>query len=125
MDDTAAESDTIKYTCNLMFSGSGEIIPSIRWTSGGDRITGDTTAPSANSPESVYTVNARRSNLPPCKCEVYFPSTSVSGPGGSTVVSAAQNTPTYNDSQSFAEIIVTCKLSCGSYRTVLSELHQE
>jgi len=49
-------------------------------------------------------VTAGTSNIPPCSCEVYFPQTSVSGDD------AAQNRPTYTDSHSYDEIVVTCKL---------------
>ena len=107
----AAESDIIQFTCNLTFNGSGEIIPSIRWTSGGVPITGDIVpTSSANSTVSVYTVTAGTSNLPSCQCEVFFAATTVSPPRSkNNVVTAAQNTPTYTDSESFEEIIVTCK----------------
>jgi len=106
------ESDVTQYTCNQTFSGSGEITPSIRWTSGGVPITGDIVPTHlANRIVSVYTVTAGTSNLPSCQCEVFFAATTVSPPRTkNNVVTAAQNTPTYTDSESFEEIIVTCKL---------------
>ena len=112
---TAFESDTIQYTCNLTFNGSGEIIPSIRWTSGGVTITGGVVPTrSANSIVSVYTVTAGRANLPSFQCEVFFPATTVNGTRAVTATNA-QNTPTYTDSASFAEITVTCKLFLSSF----------
>jgi len=103
--ENTAESDVIQYECSVAFSGSGKISPSIRWTSGGADVTdGFVTTPSSNSVDSVYTVTAGTSNIPPFQCEVYFPQTSVSGSD------AAQNIPTYTDRRNFEEIVVTCKL---------------
>jgi len=63
-----------------------------------------TPSSSAGRTNSLYTVTAGTSNIPPCSCEVYFPQISVSGED------AAQNIPTYTDRQNFEEIVVTCKL---------------
>ena len=101
----AAESDVIQYTCSVAFSGSGKIRQSIRWTSEGTDVTGGVvTTSSSNRVDSVYTVTVGTSNIPPCQCEVFFPQTNVSGDD------AAQNIPTYTDSHSYDEIVVTCKL---------------
>ena len=106
---TVAEFDSIKYTCNVTFASFGEIMPLIRWTSGGDVISASVTS-SANRLESVYTVTAGTSNLPLIKCEVIFRDTNVTGPSAVNAVSVAQNTPNYADTRSFEEIQVTCKL---------------
>jgi len=106
---TVAESDSIKYTCNVTFASSGELTPSIRWTSGGNEISASVTS-SANRLESVYTVTAGTSNLPLIKCEVFFRDTDVTGPSAVVTNDVAQNTPNYTDSRSFEEIQVTCKL---------------
>ena len=103
--ENTAESDVIQYNCSVAFNGSGKISPSIRWTPGGtDVADGVVTTPSSNRLDSVYSVTAGTSNIPPCSCDVYFPQASVSGDD------AAQNIPTYNDSNGFEEIVVTCKL---------------
>ena len=111
VENTAAADDDIEYTCSVTFSSSGEIIPSFRWTSGSLAITASVTA-SANRVDSVYTVTAGTNSLPSIKCDVFFPVTTVSGPSAVSAVHVAQNTPTYTDSQGFAEIEVTCKYFC-------------
>ena len=108
---TAAADDDIEYTCNVTFASSGEIIPSIRWTSGDRTLTASKTD-SANRVDSVYTVTAGTNSLPSIKCDVFFSVTTVSGPSSVAAVNVAQNTPSYTDSQSFAEIEVTCKYFC-------------
>ena len=108
--ENTAESDVIQYECSVAFNSSDEIRPSIRWTSGGTDVTdGVASISSSNHADSVYTVTARTSNIPPCSCEVYFPQTSVSGDD------VAQNRPTYTDRRNFEEIVVTCKLFFASY----------
>ena len=108
--ENTAESDVIHYECSVAFSGSGKISPSIRWTSEGTDVTdGVAATPSANRADSVYTVTAGTSNIPSSSCEVYFTQTNVSGDD------AAQNIPTYTDSHSLEEIVVTCKLFLASY----------
>jgi len=103
--ENTAESDVIQYECRVAFSGSGKIRPSILWTSGGTDVTdGVASTSSSNRVDSVYTVTAGTSNIPPCQCEVFFPQTSISGDD------TAQNIPTYTDRRSFEEIVVTCKL---------------
>jgi len=110
---TAAESDIVQYTCRVTYAGSGEIIPSIRWqSSGGVSITnGIVTTPTENRIDSEYTVTAGTSSIPSCQCEVFIPATDENGPSAAvTVVHVAQNIPTYTDSHSFEEVVVTCKL---------------
>jgi len=109
---TAAESDTIRYTCSVIYAGSGKIIPSVRWrTSGGVSITdGITTTPTGNRIDSVYTVTAGMSSIPSCQCEVFIPATVVNGSSAVEADHVAQNIPTYTDSHSFEEVVVTCKL---------------
>lgn len=107
VENTASESDTVRYKCKVS-AGSGRITASIRWTSGGVPITDNIARTTSVIPIiSVYTVTAGTSNLPSCKCEVYFLGTNVSGPSGQDVIHVAQNTPTYSDSHSFTEIKVT------------------
>ena len=109
---TAAESDIVQYTCRVTYAGSGEIIPSIRWqSSGGVSITdGIVTTPTENRIDSQYTVTAGTSSIPSCQCEVFIPETIVTGPSAVTVVHVATNIPTYTDSHSFEEVVITCKL---------------
>jgi len=109
---TAAELDTVRYTCSVTYSSSGEIIPSVRWrTSDGVSITdGIDTTTTGNRIDSEYTVTAGTSSIPSCQCEVFIPATDVNGPSAVTVVHVAQNIPTYTDSHSFEEVVVTCKL---------------
>ena len=91
----------------MTFNSSGGILPSIHWTSGGIDVTGDIVpSSSANLIESVYIVTAGPSNISSYKCEVNFRLISVSGAGEAV----SQHIPTYPDSHSFAEIVVTCKL---------------
>ena len=112
---TAAESDTVRYTCSVTYAGStgpGKITPSIRWrTSEGVSITdGIITTPTGNRIDSQYTVTAGMSSIRPCQCEVFIPETVVNG---SSIVKAdhvAQNIPSYTESHSFEEVVVTCKL---------------
>jgi len=113
---TAAESDTVRYTCSVTYAGStgpGKITPSIRWqTSEGVSITdGIITTPTENRIDSEYTVTAGMSSIPSCQCEVFIPETNVTGPSAVDAVHVAQNIPTYTDSHSFEEVVVTCKLS--------------
>jgi len=113
---TAAESDTVRYTCSVTYAGStgpGNITPSIRWqTSEGVSITdGIITTPTGNRIDSEYTVTAGMSSIPSCQCEVFIPETNVNGPSAVPADHVAQNIPTYTDSHSFEEVVVTCKLS--------------
>ena len=112
---TAAESDTVRYTCSVTYAGytgSGKITPSIRWrTSEGVSITdGIITMPTGNRIDSQYTVTAGMSSIPSFQCEVFIPETNVTGPSAVEVDHVAQNIPTYTDSHSFEEVVVTCKL---------------
>jgi len=113
---TAAESDTVRYTCSVTYAGStgpGKITPSIRWrTSEGVSITdGINATTTGNRIDSEYTVTAGMSSIPSCQCEVFIPETNVTGPSAVKADNVAQNIPTYTDSHSFEEVVVTCKLS--------------
>ena len=109
MGNTTAESDTVQYTCSVTYAGSVEIIPSIRWrSSGGVSITDVViTTRTGNRIDSEYTVTAGMSSIPSCQCEVFIPETNVTAVKADHV---AQNIPTYTDSHSFEEVVVTCKL---------------
>jgi len=109
---TAAESDIVQYACRVTYAGSGEIIPSIRWqSSGGVSITdGIVTTNTGNRIDSQYTVTAGMSSIPLCQCEVFIPETIVTGPSAVSGGHVATNIPTYTDSHSFEEVVVTCKL---------------
>jgi len=109
---TAAESDIVRYTCSVTYAGSGKIIPSIRWqSSGGVSITdGIVTTPAENRIDSQYTVDAGMSSIPSCQCEVFIPATVVNGSSAVVADHVATNIPTYTDSRSFEEVVVTCKL---------------
>jgi len=110
-----AVSPYFKRSMSVTYAGStgpGKITPSIRWrTSEGVSITdGIVTTPTGNRIDSQYTVTAGMSSIPSCQCEVFIPATDVTGPSAVTVVHVAQNIPTYTDSHSFDEVVVTCKL---------------